>query len=100
MPMDVHANPAELPELQAVLGAFQVHCRRPEDAEALERYTIGLLTELPNENCETIAQAVPGTSEQRLQEVLTNMQWDEADLTPSGAQNDSEGHSGRWRVGL
>ncbi len=54
--------------------------RRPEGAEALERYTIGLLTELPNKNCDTIAQAVPGTSEQRLQEFLTNMQWDEEDL--------------------
>jgi SRSO17 transposase len=31
-------------------------------------------------NCDTIAQAVPGTSEQRLQEFLTNMQWDEEDL--------------------
>jgi DDE superfamily endonuclease len=39
-----------------------------------------LLTELPNKNCDTIAQAVPGTSEPRLQEFLTNMQWDEEDL--------------------
>jgi chemotaxis protein MotB len=29
----------------------------------------GLLTELPNKNCDTIAQAVPSTSEQRLSEV-------------------------------
>ena len=27
-----------------------------------------------------MAEAVPGTSEQRLQEFLTNMQWDEHDL--------------------
>ena len=40
----------------------------------------GLLTELPTKNCDTIAQAVPSTSEQRLQEFLTNMQWDEEDL--------------------
>jgi SRSO17 transposase len=40
----------------------------------------GLLAELPNKNCDTMAQAVPGTSEQRLQEFLTNMQWDEEDL--------------------
>jgi SRSO17 transposase len=57
-----------------------VRFRRPEGVEALERYLTGLLTELPNKNCDTIAQAVPGTSEQRLQEFLTNMQWDEADL--------------------
>src|SRR5919204_3632841 len=80
IPMDVHASPAELPELQAFLGAFQVRFRRPEGREALERYTTGLLTELPNKNCDTIAQAVPGISAQRLQEFLTNMQWDEEAL--------------------
>ena len=46
----------------------------------MERYLTGLLTELPNKNCDTMAEAVPGTSEQRLQEWLTNMQWDEQDL--------------------
>src|SRR6266571_5377041 len=54
--------------------------RRPEGEAALERYLTGLLTALPNKNCDTMAEAVPGTSEQRLQEFLTNMQWDEHDL--------------------
>jgi SRSO17 transposase len=78
--MDVHASPAELPELKEFLEAFQVRFRRPEGGQALERYMTGLLTELPNKNCDTMAQAVPGTSAQRLQEFLTNMQWDEEDL--------------------
>lgn len=78
--MDVHASPAGLPELKEFLGAFRVRFRRPEGADALERYTTGLLTELPIKNCDTIAHAVPATSEQRLQEFLTNMQWDEEDL--------------------
>lgn len=78
--MDVHASPAELPELREFLGAFQVRFRRPEGRQALERYTTGLLTEIPNKNGDTIAQAVPGTSAQRLQEFLPNMQWDEEDL--------------------
>jgi SRSO17 transposase len=78
--MDVHASPAELPELKEFLEAFRVSFRRPEGREALERYTTGLLTELPNKNGDTMAQAVPGTSEQRLQEFLTNRQWDEEDL--------------------
>jgi SRSO17 transposase len=78
--MDVHASPAELPELREFLGAFQVRFRRPEGRKALERYTTGLVTALPNQNCDTIAQAVPGTSAQRLQEFLTTMQWDEEDL--------------------
>ena len=78
--MDVQASPDELPELQEFLGAFRVRFHRPEGQHALERYTTGLLTELPNKNGDTMAQAVPGTSAQRLQEFLTNMQWDEEDL--------------------
>jgi SRSO17 transposase len=84
--MDVHASPVELLELQEFLGAFQIRFRRPEGRRALERYTTGLLTELPNKNCDTLAQAVPGSSEQRLQEFLTNMQWDEADLNRQRVQ--------------
>jgi hypothetical protein len=53
--MDVHASPDELPALQEFLGRFQVRFRRPEGAETLERYITGLLTELPNKNCDTIA---------------------------------------------
>jgi SRSO17 transposase len=34
---------------------------------------------LPGTNCDTIAQAVPGTSGQRWQAFLTNRQWDAAD---------------------
>ena len=84
--MDVHASPAELPALSEFLSAFEVRFRRPEGREALERYTTGLLTELPNKNCDTMAQAVPGTSAQRLQEFLTNMQWDEEDLNRQRVQ--------------
>jgi SRSO17 transposase len=46
----------------------------------------GLLTELSHKNCDTLAQAVPGTSEQRLQEFLPNRPWDEADLNRQRVQ--------------
>jgi len=46
----------------------------------------GLLPERPNKNGDTIAQAVPGTSEQRWQAFLTNMQWDEAALNRQRVQ--------------
>jgi SRSO17 transposase len=78
--MEAHASPATLPELEEFLASFRVRFRRPEGEAALERYLTGLLTELPNKNCDTMAQAVPGTSEQRLQEFLTTMQWDHDDL--------------------
>jgi SRSO17 transposase len=84
--MDVHASPETLPELQTFLDNFQVRFRRPEAKTALERYTTGLLTELPNKNCDTMAQAVPGTSEQRLQGFLTRMDWDEEDLNRQRVQ--------------
>jgi SRSO17 transposase len=63
-----------------LLGSFQGRFRRPEGAEALARETTGRLTELPNNNGDTIAHAVPGTNEQRLQELLTTRQWDEEEL--------------------
>src|SRR2546430_16939682 len=78
--MDIHASPTRLPELEEFLSTFKVRFRRPEGEAALERYLTGLLTELPNKNCDTMAEAVPGPSEQCLQEFLTNMQWDEQDL--------------------
>jgi SRSO17 transposase len=78
--MNVQASPAALPELEAFLTTFRVRFRRPEGEAALERYLTGLLTEIANKNCDTMAEAVPGTNEQRLQEFLTNMQWDEQDL--------------------
>jgi SRSO17 transposase len=78
--MDIHASPAPLPEFEEFLSTFQVRFRRPEGEEALERSLTGLLTELPNKHCDTLAEAVPGTSEQRLQEFLTKMPWDATDL--------------------
>ena len=78
--MDVHASPASLPELDAFLSTFKVRFHRPEAQAALERYLTGLRTELPNKNCDTLAQAISGTHEQRLQGFLTTMQWDAEDL--------------------
>jgi SRSO17 transposase len=84
--MNIHASPATLPELGDFLSTFNLKFRRSEGKAALERYLTGLLTELPNENCDTMAAAVPGTSEQRLQEFLTTMQWDEEDLNRQRVQ--------------
>jgi hypothetical protein len=81
--MDVHASPVELPELQEVLRTFQLRFRRPKSYQALERYAPWLLTELPHKHCDMLAQDVSGSSEQRLQEFLTKMQWDEEDLNPA-----------------
>src|SRR5512135_3450617 len=75
-----HAPSTPLPELAEFLAPFHVHFKRSEGPQTLERYLTGLLTELPNKNCDTIAQVVPSTSEQRLQGLLTTIDWDEDDL--------------------
>jgi SRSO17 transposase len=69
-----------LPELAAFLRPFHVQFARSEGPQALERYLTGLLTELPDKNCQTIADNIPGTSEPSLQGLLTAMAWDHDDL--------------------
>src|SRR5512135_1288815 len=75
-----HAPSTPLPELAEFLDPFRIRFKRSEGPQTLERYLTGLLTEHPNKSCDTIAQAVPGTSEQRLQGLLTAIDWDEDDL--------------------
>src|SRR5215472_16052675 len=69
-----------MPELAAFLRPFHAQFARSEGPHALERYLTGLLTELPDKNCQTIAANIPGTSQQSLQGLLTAMAWDHDDL--------------------
>lgn len=69
-----------LPELAEFLAPFRVRFTRREGTAALERHCTGLPTEHPNKNFDTLAQLVPGTSEQQLQGLLTAMAWGEGDL--------------------
>src|SRR5260370_34261844 len=75
-----HAPSAVLPELDEFLRPFHVHFSRSEGRQSLERYLTGLLTEHNNKNCDTIAQVVPDTNQQRLHNLLTRIAFDEADL--------------------
>jgi SRSO17 transposase len=75
-----HAPSTPLPELAEFLAPFRVHFQRSEGPQTLERYLTGLLTEHPNKNCDTLAQVIPGTSQQRLHGLLTSIAWDEDDL--------------------
>jgi len=80
-PPRIPQAPSEpIPELAEFLDQFQVHFKRKESQAASERYLTGLLIEHPNKNCDTMAEVVPGTSEQSLQGLLTSMVWDEEDL--------------------
>lgn len=80
MPIKATAEP--LPELAEFLAPFDHHFVRSEGRQDLERYSTGLLSDIPRKNGDTIAQAIPETNTQRIQELLTRIQWDE------GAFND------------
>lgn len=75
--MAIKASTEPLPELAEFLAPFAPHFQRSEGREDLERYSTGLLSDLPRKNGDTIAAAIPGTNGQRLQELLTRIQWDE-----------------------
>lgn len=66
-----------LPELAEYLSSFDKYFVRSEGRESLERYSTGLLSDIPRKNGETIEDNVPGTSYQRLQSLTTSIQWDE-----------------------
>jgi hypothetical protein len=74
------APSAPLPELAEFLSPFRVHFSQSNTADTLERYLTGLLSDHPHKNCETMAAVVPGTTPQRLNNLLTEMMWEEADL--------------------
>jgi SRSO17 transposase len=69
-----------MPELAEFLAPLQVHFAQAPSAGVLDRYVTGLLTEHPNKNCQTMAAVVPGATDQRLNNLLTEMAWDEVDL--------------------
>jgi SRSO17 transposase len=75
-----------LPELDEFLKPFHALFRRRESQTAMERYLTGLLTEHPAKNCDTLADIVPGTNEQQLQGLLTQMVWDETALNQRRVQ--------------
>jgi SRSO17 transposase len=69
-----------LPELDEFLRPFHVHFHRSEGRQSLQRYLTGLLTEHPNKNCDTLAQVIPDTNQQRLHNLLTGIAFDHDDL--------------------
>ena len=69
-----------MPELAEFLDRLAMDFGDSRRQSALEFYLTGLLTEHPNKNCDTLAQILPETTEQRLQNLLTGMQWDEVAL--------------------
>ena len=68
-------QPVPLAEVVAYLAPFASHFKRSEGRESLERHVTGLLADIDCKNGEQIALAVAGTNSQRLQALLTELQW-------------------------
>jgi SRSO17 transposase len=75
-----------MPELTEFLGHFKPRFAFPVRCSVLERYLTGLLTECTTKNCQTMAAVVPGTNSQQLNNLLTEMHWDEEDLNRQRVQ--------------
>lgn len=75
--MKIVASDKALPELAEYLAPFAKQFVRSEGCENVERYSTGLLSDIKSKNGTTIAEAVPATNDQRLQSLLTGIQWDE-----------------------
>jgi SRSO17 transposase len=71
---------APLPELAEFLAPLRVQFTQGPSAETLRQYLTGVLSEHPNQNCDTLAALIPGTKEQQFQHLLTDMVGDETAL--------------------
>lgn len=74
--MILKAGPEALTDLAEFLNPFTSLLQRSQSRHALERYTTGLLADLPRKTASDLGRAIAGTNGQRLQEFLTRTQWD------------------------
>jgi len=75
----LHAPEEPLAELMTFLNKVGIEFGDKRRDRSMERYVTGLLTDHPNKNCDTLAEILPGTNEQRLQALLTTVDWDETE---------------------
>ena len=73
---NIKATPYPIYEIYKGLERYFGLFTREESIWSLCRYIVGLLADIARKTCQGIADAVPGTSSQRLQEFLTNTKWD------------------------
>jgi SRSO17 transposase len=78
--------PESLVEVTEYLPPFAHHFKRGEGRRSLERHVSGLLADIDCKNGEQIAAAVAGTTSQRLQALLTELQWNEAAVNAQRVQ--------------
>lgn len=72
--------PYAMPKLQRFLNNFKTVFKRSNTMSSAERYTTGLLSDIPYKNCGMISEFLEGTSMQALQQFITDSKWDHEEL--------------------
>ncbi|MGE0685039.1 MAG: IS701 family transposase [Candidatus Binatia bacterium] len=73
-------------ELEEYLAPFGSYFKRSEGRQSLAHHLTGLLANIERKNGEQIAHAIAGTNSQRLQALLTELQWDAEALNQQRVQ--------------
>ena len=74
--MVIKVGPSPPADLAAFLQPYASLVSRGQSRHAMERYTTGLLADIPRKTAADLGRGVAGTNGQRLQEFLTNTEWD------------------------
>ena len=74
--MVIKVGPSPPADLAEFLQPYASLVSRGQSRHAMERYTTGLLADIPRKTASDLGRGVAGTNGQRLQEFLTNTEWD------------------------
>ena len=78
--MVIKVGPRAPADLAAFLRPYASLVSRGQSRHAMERYTAGLLADIPRKTASDLGRGVAGTNGQRLQEFLTNTEWDSREM--------------------
>ena len=71
----IKVGPAPPADLAVFLQPYASLVARAHSRHAMERYTAGLLADIPRKTASDLGRGIAGTNGQRLQEFLTNTRW-------------------------
>ena len=78
--MVIKVGPSPPADLAAFLQPYASLVSRGQSRHAMERYTAGLLADIPRKTASDLGRGIAGTNGQRLQEFLTNTEWDSREM--------------------